>query len=57
MVNSFDKTPTKPLVMLTVRLPPDIHQDLRRIAFDHRRSIHSLLLEGVAAVVEGEKSR
>ena len=35
-----------PLIMTSVRLQPDLHEQLRRIAFDKRRSLHSLLIEG-----------
>lgn len=37
---------------LSLRLNPETHEVLRRIAFDRRVSIHSLLLEGVAAVIQ-----
>ena len=37
-------------VMLSVRLDPAMHQELRRIAYERHVSIHSLLLEGVDAV-------
>ena len=39
------------LVMSTVRLPTDVHEALRRIAFEQRRSIHSLLIEAAKAIV------
>lgn len=38
-------------VGLSIRLPPELHEELRRIAFDRRVSIHTLLLEGVQAMV------
>jgi hypothetical protein len=38
------------LVVLSVRLDGDTHYDLRRIAFDRRVSIHSLMLEAIAFV-------
>jgi predicted DNA-binding ribbon-helix-helix protein len=37
-------------VMLSVRLDPAMHQELRRIAYERRVSIHSLLIEGVDTV-------
>ena len=40
----------KKLVVLSIRLNPTVHDALRRIAFDRRVSIHSLLLEGVEHV-------
>ena len=40
----------KPLVMTSVRLEPELHKALRQIAFDSRRSLHSLLIEGAALV-------
>lgn len=39
-------------VGLSVRLTADTHEALRRIAFDRRVSIHSLLLEGVDFVIQ-----
>lgn len=36
---------------LTLRLDEEAHDRLRRIAFEKRVSIHSLLLEGVEAVL------
>jgi len=38
------------LVMTSVRLDRDLHQALRRIAFDRRVSLHSLLIEGAREV-------
>lgn len=38
-------------VPISVRLPKAMHEDLRRIAFEKRVSIHSLILEGVEKVV------
>jgi len=38
------------LVMLSVRLDRSVHEKLRRIAFERRVSIHSLLIEGVDTV-------
>ena len=39
-------------VGLSVRLDHDTHEALRRIAFDERVSIHSLLMEGVDVVLK-----
>lgn len=43
--------PLSAVVPLSVRLPRDAHESLRRIAFDRRVSIHSLILEGVEKVL------
>ena len=40
------------LIMTSVRLPADLHEKLRRIAFMQRRSLHSLLIEGSRLVAE-----
>lgn len=45
------------LVGLSVRLTPKTHDDLRKIAFDRRVSIHSLLLEGVEFVIRKHSSQ
>ena len=39
------------LIGLSVRLKPETHEQLRKIAFDRRVSIHSLFLEGIDFVV------
>lgn len=39
------------VVNVPLRLSPDVHDSLRRIAFDRRISLHALLLEGVAEVL------
>ena len=39
-------------VGLSVRLPPEIHEELRTVAFERRVSIHALLMEGVDAVLK-----
>ena len=44
------KEKAKP-VGLSVRLDNETHETLRRIAFDERVSIHSLLMEGVDLVL------
>ena len=45
------KPKAKP-VGLTVRLDPATHEELRRIAFNERVSIHALLLEGIDLVLK-----
>ena len=42
-------------VGLTVRLDQPTHDRLRKIAFDERVSIHSLLLEGIEATLAKRK--
>lgn len=44
-------------VGLTVRLDEPTHERLRRIAFEKRVSIHSLLLEGVKAAITKHEKR
>ena len=39
-------------VGLTLRLPPETHDTLRRIAFEQRRSLHAVVMEGVELVVK-----
>lgn len=41
-----------PFVGLSIRLSPEAHDALRKIAFEKRVSIHSLFLEGVDFVVK-----
>ena len=36
---------------LSVRLEPEMHDRLRRVAFEKRVSIHSLILEGLEVVL------
>jgi predicted DNA-binding ribbon-helix-helix protein len=36
---------------LSVRLEPEMHDQLRKIAFEKRVSIHSLILEGLEVVL------
>jgi predicted HicB family RNase H-like nuclease len=38
-------------VNLPLRLSPEVHDSLRRIAFERRISLHSLLMEGVADIL------
>lgn len=45
------RQPVGKTVGLTVRLDQRTHDRLRKIAFDERVSIHSLLLEGVEAAL------
>jgi hypothetical protein len=40
------------LVMTSLRLQPEMHEQLRRIAFDKKRSLHSLLIEGAHIAAE-----
>jgi predicted DNA-binding ribbon-helix-helix protein len=37
--------------VLSMRLEPQVHEELRRIAYERHVSIHSLLLEGIATVL------
>ncbi len=39
-------------IATTVRLDPDRHEQLRTLSFHSRRSMHSLLLEGVDLVLK-----
>jgi hypothetical protein len=43
------------VVGLSVRLTPDLHDALRRISYEERKSIHTLLLEGVDHVIGTRK--
>ena len=47
------KRPPKKKLTLLVDLP--LHEDIRRIAFDRRRSIHSLLMGWIARCAAEEK--
>jgi hypothetical protein len=47
---------TKPVV-LSARLPPEMHEELRTIAFERRVSIHALLMEGVETVLKKYRKR
>jgi hypothetical protein len=44
------------VVMTSVRLPRALHEVLRRLAFERRVSLHSLLLEGATLVAEKHAS-
>jgi hypothetical protein len=46
------KSDSARLVMTSVRLDRGLHQALRQIAFDRRKSLHSLLIEGARAVCQ-----
>jgi hypothetical protein len=39
------------IVPISVRLPRQVHESLRQIAFDRRVSIHSLILDGIGRVI------
>lgn len=47
-----DKPKEEKLVGLSIRLPHGTHDNLRKIAFEKRVSIHSLFLEGVDFIVK-----
>jgi hypothetical protein len=49
------KRPPKKKLTLLVDLP--LHEDIRRIAFERRRSLHSLIMGWVARCVAEEKGR
>lgn len=38
------------VVQQTVYLPPEVHEQLRRLAFEERRRMHDYLLEGLDRV-------
>ena len=44
--------PSGRTIATTVRLDPDRHEQLRTLSFHSRRSMHSLLLEGVDLVLK-----
>jgi hypothetical protein len=44
--------PAKRYVRATLYLPVAVHEELRKLAFQQRRSQHELLQEGVDAVLE-----
>lgn len=51
-VPSKDKeTSVEKPIGLSVRLTTELHEALRKIAYEQRVSIHSLLLEGVETVI------
>lgn len=42
---------------LTIRLTPDTHEELRRLAFDRRRSIDSIVVGWIARGLDEERGR
>jgi hypothetical protein len=44
--------PEEKPVAISIRFPKPIHDELRRIAYEQRVSIHSLILAGVQHVIE-----
>ena len=44
--------PSGKTIATTVRLDPDRHEQLRTLSFHSRRSMHSLLLEGMDLVLK-----
>jgi hypothetical protein len=44
--------PSGKTISTTARLDPDRHEQLRTLSFHSRRSMHSLLLEGVDLVLK-----
>lgn len=53
MAEREDDTPAdgRRFVSMALRLPPETHEVLRKIAFERRVSIHSLIMSGVAEVL------
>jgi len=41
----------KEYIQLSIRMPPEMHEDLRDLAYDKKKSINSLLLQGVRYVL------
>jgi len=48
---------SKDMVMTSARLPRALHEELRRIAFNRRVSLHSLLIEGAIAITDAYQVR
>ena len=44
------------VVLTSVRLPRALHDVLRKLAFERRVSLHSLLLEGASLVAEQHRA-
>ena len=44
------------LILTSVRLLPQVHAELRQIAFDRRVSMHSLLVEGAQLALNKYRS-
>lgn len=40
------------LVGLSVRLPPELHDRVRRVAYEQHTSIHKILLEGLELALQ-----
>ena len=55
-VSKVDEAVVDKLVATTLRLDPDWHDHLRTLAFHSRRSMHTLLVEGVVLVLVKHKS-
>ncbi len=49
--------PSEKAIATTVRLDPDRHEQLRTLSFHSRRSMHSLLLEGVDLVLKKHEGK
>ncbi len=54
-VSQVDETAAGKAVSTTVRLDPERHDRLRTVAFHTRRSMHSLLVEGVDLMLAKHK--
>jgi len=54
-VSQVDEAPATKTVSTTVRLDPERHDRLRTVAFHSRRSMHSLLVEGVDLMLAKHK--
>ncbi len=54
-VSQVDEAPAGKAVSTTVRLDPERHDRLRTLAFHTRRSMHSLLVEGVDLMLAKHK--
>ena len=42
-------------VDLHIRLDPELHEEVRRLAYEQRRSINSIVLEAIQRLVAGER--
>ena len=49
---SNNAKPPKNYVRASLYLPRPVHEELRKLAFEHRRSQHELLLEALDVVLE-----
>jgi len=43
-------------VTLSIRLDPQLHEEVRRLAYEQRRSINSIVLEAIARLVGYEET-